>query len=70
MTADQQLGEKIKTLRKFSGLTQEYLAKTLEIHQAGVSRIESGEQKITAVQLHVLAISFGVGVDEFFEGAE
>lgn len=67
MTPDQRLGEKIRTLREFSGMTQEQMGKILGIHQAGVSRIEDGTHKITAIQLQVLAVGFDVKLDEFFE---
>jgi transcriptional regulator with XRE-family HTH domain len=67
MTPDQRLGARIKQLRKDAGLTQERMGKLLKLRQAAICRIESGKQKITAVQLHVLAKGFGVKTDEFFE---
>jgi transcriptional regulator with XRE-family HTH domain len=67
MTPDQRLGARIKQLRKDAGLTQERMGKILKLDQAAICRIESGKQKITAVQLHVLAVGFNVLIDAFFE---
>lgn len=69
MNPSQKLGSKIKAARKTKKLSQVYVGRLLDIHQAAVCRIEKGTQNILAIELKTLAKDFGVSVDSFFEGA-
>lgn len=56
--------DNIVELRKRANLTQQQIAEYLGVSQTDVSRIESGERKITASQIAKLADLFGVNIKE------
>ena len=59
--------QKLKNLRKGSGLTQEDVAKTLEYKSAlGYHYLETGRCQIKAEQLMELAKLFGVPIESLF----
>lgn len=61
------IGENIKYFRKNLGFSQENIANYLEVDTSLVSRLESGERKISGIQLTKLANLFGVDLASFFE---
>ena len=61
------INEKIKELRKKSGLTQEALAAALNISYQSVSKWESGTASPDIAHLVPLANVFGVTLDELFD---
>lgn len=61
------LGEKIKTLRKKSGLTQEKLAKKLNVSRQAVTKWEADQARPTTDNLILLSNLFDVSIDEFIE---
>lgn len=60
------IGERIRELRRRSGLTQEQLALSLDLRltQAQVSRWERGVHEPELRYLRLMARVFGVGVEE------
>ncbi|XHW39296.1 helix-turn-helix transcriptional regulator [Streptococcus dysgalactiae subsp. equisimilis] len=57
------LSERLKTLRKEAGLTQEEVAKKLEISRPAYTYWEKGEKKPTPDKLTQIANLFGVSTD-------
>ena len=57
------IGLKIKNLREQIGLSQEKLAKALEISRVSLSQIESGERKISAEEIIKFAKIFNITTD-------
>ncbi len=55
-------GSALKALRKSQGITQEELAKKLEIAKANISRYESGKQKPEFKHLVKIATHLNVGI--------
>ena len=58
------IGQKVASLRVRDGMTQEELAKRLNVTQVSVSRIERGHDIPTALRLAELADIFGCTTDE------
>lgn len=58
------IGEKIKKMREFRNFTQEYLAKALEMTQAGYSRIERDEVELSLSRLEQVAKILNVTMEE------
>lgn len=61
------LGERIRELRKFRGLTQEQLAELIEVEQKHVSRLELGKSFPTIERLEKIAEALGVPLRDFFD---
>lgn len=64
------IGEKIKYYRERRGLTQEDLAKRLNISRQSISRYESGDRATNQDFLFELADIFEVNIDDFFPPRE
>ena len=62
-----ELGEKIKTLRLLSKMTQEELAKQLEVSSQAVSKWENGTCAPDIYMLPKISVVFGVTIDELFD---
>ena len=60
-----EIGKKIKILRKVRGLTQEQLAEKLEVGRATVSNYEIGRREPRLNELERIASVLGVGLDYF-----
>jgi transcriptional regulator with XRE-family HTH domain len=58
------IGEKIKKLREFRNFTQEYVAKMLNMTQAGYSRIERDEVDLNLSRLEQIASLLNVSIDD------
>ena len=61
------LGEKIKSLRKKRGVSQEYLAERLGISFQAVSKWETGTTLPDVALIPAIASFFGVSTDELFD---
>lgn len=61
----QEIGDKIKILRKTRGLTQEQLADKLNIKRATISNYEIGRRSPHIKELEAIAEALGVGLDYF-----
>ncbi len=59
-----QLGKRVASLRKESGMTQVQLAETLTISQQLIAAYEAGTRKIPASMLPRLATLFAVSLEE------
>ena len=64
------LGEKIKQLRQKSGLTQEQMAKKLNVANQTVSKWETGTASPDLSLIVPIARIFGVTTDELFDYSE
>lgn len=62
------IGASLRRMRKCSGVSQNELGKLLDLHQAALSRVESGSQYLLPWQLQQISEFFGVGVDSFLSG--
>lgn len=65
-----EFGEKLQTLRKRKGLTQEELAAALFVSRTAISKWESGRGYPGIDSLKAIAAFFGVTVDELLSGEE
>lgn len=63
------MGNRIKQLRKQSGLSQKQIGWFLDVDQSMVARIEKGERALTTVQLSKIASLFGC-TEEYVLGDE
>lgn len=61
------MGEKIKTLRKKKGFSQETLAQVLGVSFQAVSKWETGMTMPDVALIPAIASFFGVSIDELFE---
>ena len=66
MNIKQELGEKIKRLRKQRGLTQEQLAEMVDISPRNLSNIEVGVSFVKAETLEKIIDSLNVSTEELF----
>ena len=58
------LGEKLQTLRRSRGLSQEQLAEILEVSRQAVSKWEKGTSDPSTSNLCALAKLYGIPVEE------
>ena len=59
------IGKKLKTLRKGRGLSQQQLAEKMEISRASISNYEVGRRSPHLSELRRFADFYGVGLDFF-----
>lgn len=65
---ERKLGKRIREIREKFGFTQEFIADKLSVSRPSVSQIESGNRKVTSIELKVLSDVFGVSLHSFFDG--
>lgn len=61
----EEIGQKIKILRKTRGLTQQQLADKLKVKRATISNYEIGRRSPHIKELESIAAALGVGLDYF-----
>jgi transcriptional regulator with XRE-family HTH domain len=61
----EEIGKKIKILRKTRGLTQEQLAEKLNVKRATISNYEIGRRSPHIKELEAIAEALGVNLDYF-----
>ena len=61
-----QVGRQIAELRKRKGLSQDELAKCLEISRPSLTQIELGNRNLDVQELQKLAAVLGFSLDDFF----
>lgn len=61
----EQIGKKLKQLRKSKGMTQEQVAEKVDITRSTISNYEIGRRTPHLKDLSALASVFGVGLDYF-----
>ncbi len=58
------IGERLRKLRKYMGLTQEQVAEILKIGRDAILRIEKGERKIDLQELMNFSKLYNISIDE------
>lgn len=59
----ERIGQRIATLRKLAGMTQEQLAQAAGLQRTHVNRIEAGKYAVTLEVVQAIAEVFGMTVD-------
>ena len=65
----ERLAERLREVREYLGLSQEFVAHQSGISRAAVSAIENGKRKVEAVELTALATLYKYPVTYFLDGA-
>jgi len=60
------IGKKIKYLRKEHGISQEKLAEGIDMSREHISCLERGKNLITIDSLYKISEYFGIDIKEFF----
>jgi len=60
-------GERIKTLRKERGWSQEKLAEESGFHRTYIGMIERGERNPSLININVFAKTFGISISELIK---
>ncbi len=63
-----QLGEKIKELRKETGLSQEKFALKIDMDRTYFATVESGKRNISLQNIEKIAKGLNITISELFEG--
>ena len=66
-TLKRAFGERLKTIRKDRGLSQDSLATICELDRTYVGSVERGERNISLVNIHKIAAALGVSPREFLD---
>jgi transcriptional regulator with XRE-family HTH domain len=61
-----QIGQRITEFRKMKGLSQEDLAKSIQISRPSLAQIELGNRGIDVLELKRLSMALGFSLDDFF----
>lgn len=64
----QLIGERIRTLRKENGLTQEKLALMVGVERSYLAKVEAGKRNASIDVIERIANGFGLSLAEFFSG--
>ena len=59
-------GERVRTIRKSKGLSQETLALMCGLDRTYIGGVERGERNISLINMHKIANALGVSPREFF----
>lgn len=59
----ERIGQRIATLRKLAGMTQEQLAQAAGLQRTHVNRIEAGKYAVTLEVVQAISEVFGMTVD-------
>ncbi len=62
------MNERLKQARKFLKLSQEFVARQMNLSRPTISAIEAGQRKVTAEELAGFSRLYGVSVDELIHG--
>lgn len=63
--SQKQIGQRIADLRKFKGLSQEELAKSLQISRPSLAQIEVGNRSVDVMELQRLSFILSFSLDDF-----
>lgn len=66
-TLKRDFGERLRTIRKDRGLSQETLAMTCELDRTYIGGVERGERNISLVNIYKIADALGISPREFLE---
>ena len=61
----QELGQRISALRKVKGLSQDDLAKNIELSRPSLAQIELGNRSIDVLEMQKISLILGFSMDEF-----
>lgn len=61
------VGQRLKTLRKEKGITQERLSFDSDVDKTYISEVENGKRNISIVNLEKLVLTIGYSLNEFFD---
>jgi transcriptional regulator with XRE-family HTH domain len=70
MDVKRKVGQRIKTLRKQLGLSQEALALKAEVDRTYMTDVENGRRNISIEILEKIIVALGVSVTNFFTAEE
>lgn len=59
-------GERVRSVRKKKGLSQEQLAFKAELHRTYIGMIERAEKNITLINVHRIANALEINVKDLF----
>lgn len=62
------MNERLKKIRKHLKLSQEFVARQLNLSRPTISAIESGQRKVTAEELDQFSKLYGVSAEELLHG--
>ena len=62
-TTRERIGQRIASLRKLAGMSQEQLGEKAGLQRTHVSRIEAGKYAVTLETIQAIAEAFGMTVD-------
>ncbi len=63
-----QIGQRIAELRKRKGLSQQNLAKSINISRSSLAQVELGNRNVNALELQQLSMVLGFSIDDFMSG--
>jgi transcriptional regulator with XRE-family HTH domain len=66
----EEIGSRVRALRKARGLSQADLAHVLDVDGTAISKIENGKRGLAAAELAQLCEHFEIGSDEFLFGGQ
>ena len=70
MKSNINLADKLKNIRLQLKLSQEYVAKHINIFRSAVSEIENNKRKISVEELQLFSTLYGVSIDELLYDIE
>lgn len=62
--------ERLKNARKFLNLSQEFVAKQLDIPRTAITAIEAGERNISSEELLIFSELYGLSFDQIMYGED
>ena len=63
--SSEELGRKIKRIRKLNGFSQDEIARIIKIPRSAVVQIEKGNRNISIIELLTLSQALGFSIDKF-----
>lgn len=63
--SQKQIGRRLSELRKMKGLSQDYLAKSVNMSRPSLAQIELGNRNVNILELQQLSLVLGFSLDDF-----
>ena len=64
------IGERLRSIRKSRGLSQQEVAERMGLPQSNLSRIENGKQRLNLTVLAGILTIYQMSLDDFFSGQD
>ncbi len=64
----EKFGDRLRSLRKEQGLSQEKLAHKADLHRTYIGMIERAEKNITLINIQKIATALNVEIKDLFNG--